>query len=77
MKRAAQIKLGDELRSARQATSLTQVELASRLGIQQSHVSEYETGKRRIYADVYRRWLEACRSSPPSDPPTPREASSF
>lgn len=66
MRPAAHVTIGNELRAARRAAGLTQVGLASRLGLRQSHISEYETGKRRIYADVYRRWLDACRPSPGS-----------
>ena len=40
--------LCDLLRDARQQKSLTQVEVASRLGRPQSFVSKYETGERRL-----------------------------
>ena len=38
----------DCLRSARRAASLTQVELGERLGTDQSYISKYERGERRI-----------------------------
>lgn len=40
--------LCDLLRDVRQQKSLTQVEVASRLGRPQSFVSKYETGERRL-----------------------------
>ena len=36
------------LRSARQIAGLTQVQLAERLGADQSYISKYERGERRI-----------------------------
>ena len=36
------------LRELRESASLTQSDLASRLGVQQSFVSKYEAGERRI-----------------------------
>jgi transcriptional regulator with XRE-family HTH domain len=38
----------DLLRKARMEAGLTQLELASRLGIPQSFVSKYESGERRL-----------------------------
>jgi transcriptional regulator with XRE-family HTH domain len=38
----------DCLRSARRSANVTQVELAKRLGTDQSFVSKYERGERRI-----------------------------
>ena len=38
----------DCLRSARLAAGLTQVELAEKLGTDQSYISKYERGERRI-----------------------------
>jgi len=40
--------LVDCLRSARQAANVTQVDLASRLGTDQSYVSKYERAERRL-----------------------------
>ena len=40
--------LGRAVRQARRAASLTQVELASRLGVSQRWVSELETGRPKI-----------------------------
>ena len=37
--------LGQQIRRAREAAGITQVELANMLGIQQDHVSSYETGR--------------------------------
>lgn len=38
--------VGEAIREARLAAGLTQVELAQRVGIPQSHVSRYERGER-------------------------------
>jgi transcriptional regulator with XRE-family HTH domain len=38
----------DCLRAARQSSNVTQVELASRLGTDQSYVSKYERAERRL-----------------------------
>jgi transcriptional regulator with XRE-family HTH domain len=57
-----QLSVADQLRSARQRAGLTQLELAERLGIGRSHVSDYETGGRpEPRASLYLRWLEVCR----------------
>ena len=40
--------LVDCLRDARRKARITQVELAARLGTDQSYVSKYETGERRL-----------------------------
>lgn len=42
--------LGERIRQAREAQGLSQHELAERVGRDQRSVSEYESGKRRIYA---------------------------
>ena len=41
-------KLRRLLRQARKAAGLTQVQLAERLGVYKSYVSNYETGERRL-----------------------------
>jgi transcriptional regulator with XRE-family HTH domain len=43
-----QEKLRRLLREARKAAGLTQVQLAERLGVYKSYVSNYETGERRL-----------------------------
>jgi transcriptional regulator with XRE-family HTH domain len=42
--------LGQRIRQAREARGLTQEQLAERIARDQRSVSEYESGKRRIYA---------------------------
>lgn len=37
--------LGKQIRRAREQAGITQVELANALGIQQDHISAYETGR--------------------------------
>jgi len=48
-----------ELRAAREAASITQQDLAQRLGVPQSFVSKYESGERRL--DVIE-LLEVCEA---------------
>ena len=51
------------LRTARLTARLTQVELAERLGVQQSRISEAETGTHEPRLNFYQRWLETCESA--------------
>jgi transcriptional regulator with XRE-family HTH domain len=46
----AHARLADRLREARERARVSQYELADRLGVDQSYVSKYETGRRRIDA---------------------------
>lgn len=48
------------LKNARLQANLTQQALAKRLGIQQSRVSEVETGKHSPRLALYFHWLEIC-----------------
>jgi transcriptional regulator with XRE-family HTH domain len=43
-KSPVRVTLGEAIRAARQAAGLTQVELAARLGVAQSRLSEWERG---------------------------------
>src|SRR5688572_8551955 len=51
------------LREARQSAGVTQVELASRLGVTQGIVSKVETGGRKLHAIELRSWLHAINIS--------------
>lgn len=48
----------ETLRQWRTSAGLTQAELADRLGVDQSFVSSYETGRRRPGVDLLFRWAE-------------------
>ena len=49
------------LRTARKAAGLTQQQLAERLGVRQSRVSEWERGDHEPGASIYVRWIKICR----------------
>ncbi|MBK1785986.1 helix-turn-helix domain-containing protein [Prauserella cavernicola] len=51
------------LRDARHDAGLTQVQVASRLGVPQSFVSKYESGERRLDVVELRHVLEALEIS--------------
>lgn len=64
-----------ELRAQRQALGLTIAELAERVGVSPSKVSQYETGSRRIPAPRLAALREALEQGPPDRPdPVQREA---
>ena len=52
--------LANQLRDMRLRCGLGQGELAARLGIDQSHVSRIESGRRDPAVDVLERWAAAC-----------------
>ncbi len=51
--------LGERIRKARESLGLSQDELAERVGRDQRSVSEYENGKRRIYAHDLPKFAQA------------------
>jgi transcriptional regulator with XRE-family HTH domain len=51
--------LGSYLREARLAARLEQIELAERVGVSRSAVSNYETGKTEPNASTFVRWAQA------------------
>lgn len=53
------------LREQRERASLTQAELARRLGVSQSFLSKWERGDRRIDLVQLRRWCQATGGSLP------------
>lgn len=53
--------IGTSLRKARLAAGLTQLELAQKLKVDQSMVSQAETGKSRVGEAYVRRVLKACK----------------
>jgi DNA-binding XRE family transcriptional regulator len=53
-------RLGSNLRQARKTASLTQAELAERLGISQAMVSAAEAGRQRVAERYVARVLKAC-----------------
>ncbi len=55
--------LGERIRQAREALGLSQDELADRVKRDQRSISEYENGKRRIYAHDLPTFAEALQVS--------------
>ena len=49
-----------ELRDMRINAGLTQKQIASAIGLDQSSISSYETGRRFLPTDLLERWAEAC-----------------
>lgn len=52
LKLAGEGTLGDRIEHFRKERGLTQVELAARVGIIQSLISDFESGRRRLHADM-------------------------
>ncbi len=50
----------NELRMMRKRAGLTQGQIAESIGLDQSSVSSYETGRRFIPTDLLDKWAEAC-----------------
>ena len=50
----------NELRMMRKRAGLTQGQIAESIGLDQSSVSSYETGRRFIPTDLLEKWAEAC-----------------
>lgn len=49
-----------ELRDMRVNAGLTQKQIASAIGLDQSPISSYETGRRFLPTDLLEKWAEAC-----------------
>ena len=49
-----------ELRDMRVNAGLTQKQIASAIGLDQSSISSYETGRRFLPTDLLDKWAEAC-----------------
>ena len=54
---------GERIAAMRKARGLTQNELAERIGIIQSLISDYESGRRRLYAEMLIRIAQALNAS--------------
>jgi ribosome-binding protein aMBF1 (putative translation factor) len=54
---------GDILRGARHRDGLTQAQLAAKIGVKPSHISEMEKGKRPIGKDMAKRLAKALNTS--------------
>uniref|UniRef100_A0A7C3SHY6 XRE family transcriptional regulator n=1 Tax=Desulfobacca acetoxidans TaxID=60893 RepID=A0A7C3SHY6_9BACT len=54
---------GDILRGARHRERLTQAQLAGKIGVKASHISEMEKGKRPIGKDMAKRLAQALHTS--------------
>jgi predicted transcriptional regulator len=52
--------IGLQLRALRQRANLRQTELADRIGVSQSLVSQVENGKEATTTEVVSRWVDAC-----------------
>lgn len=57
--------LREELRAIREAATLSQRELASRLRVPHSWIAKVEIGERRIDVVEFCRFVAACGASPP------------
>jgi predicted nucleotidyltransferase/DNA-binding XRE family transcriptional regulator len=55
---------GSALRAARQATGLTQAELAARVGVAAPNIAGYEAGKRQLSDSLFERIMRAARPLP-------------
>jgi len=58
-----EMQAGDVLRGARYREALTQAQLAARVGVNPSHISEMERGKRPIGKEMAKRLAEALNTS--------------
>jgi transcriptional regulator with XRE-family HTH domain len=54
---------GERIAAVRKARGLTQAQLAERIGIIQSLISDYESGRRRLYAEMLIRIAQVLRVS--------------
>lgn len=54
---------GSRIAAVRKARGLTQAQLAERIGIIQSLISDYESGRRRLYAEMLIRIAQVLRVS--------------
>lgn len=50
------------LKEAREDADLTQIEMAEKLNMTQSHVSKYERGRRDIDLATFMRWVQVTNS---------------
>lgn len=50
------------LKEAREGAELTQIEMAEKLNMTQSHVSKYERGRRDIDLATFMRWVQVTNS---------------
>lgn len=58
-----QMQPGDILRGARHREGLTQAQLAAKIGVKPSHISEMEKGKRPMGKDMAKRLAKALNTS--------------
>lgn len=58
-----EMQVGDVLRGARYREALTQAQLAARVGVKPSHISEMERGKRPIGKEMAKRLAKALKTS--------------
>ncbi|MGS0893618.1 helix-turn-helix domain-containing protein [Burkholderia stagnalis] len=56
--------LQTHLRALRKGAGLTQIQLAERLGIDQSYLSKIERGERYLDVLLYLDWCRACQAAP-------------
>jgi transcriptional regulator with XRE-family HTH domain len=56
--------LRDHLKTLREKAGLTQVQIAARLGLDQSYVSKIERGERYVDVLFYVDWCKACKVKP-------------
>jgi transcriptional regulator with XRE-family HTH domain len=74
---ATDIALGAAIRAARFARGMTQEDLAARVGITRASVASYETGRRKVSAEVLIQIARACAAPLASfDPSVPSSAAS-
>lgn len=56
--------IGHDFRASRLEAGLTQAQLAARMGISQTRVSQAESGAERVSGAFVKRWLAACGLPP-------------
>jgi transcriptional regulator with XRE-family HTH domain len=58
------VALRDHLKALRDRAGLTQVQIAERLGLDQSYISKIERGERYVDVLFYVDWCKACKVKP-------------
>lgn len=58
------VALREHLKGLRETAELTQVQIAERLGLDQSYVSKIERGERYVDVLFYLDWCKACKTKP-------------